>query len=373
MIRDDAHWLALTDAFYSAAIEGSDWYEALEGLAEATGSRCGELVGFGSNAVIPFNIMTNIDPEFVHEFEASGGGDPNVNPRVKVGMESPVLRVMAECDFMTPEEHKTNRHYNEFARPWDVPYICLATLEREKDLMIGLAVARSERQGHITPEQRANFAALAAHVRAAVRTQLALEGQGIHLVTGTLEAMSLAAFVCDRTGLVRAHTAAAETVINGGRGLKLRCGYLTAINPFDQKNLDSALLTAALGVAQPGKPLLRSILIRGATTDQPPMVLDIISLPSREYQFGFVPRVLVVVRGPKRSDEEKAQILQFAYGLTAAEADITLRLSRGQSAEAIALARNVTQGTVRAQIKTILGKCGVKKQIELIARLEGLA
>ena len=88
---------------------------------------------------------------------------------------------------MTPEEHATHPHYNEFARPWDIPYICLATLESRKELLIGLAVVRSEREGHITSEQREVFASLAPHVRAAVRMQVALEGNGAVLLKGGLD------------------------------------------------------------------------------------------------------------------------------------------------------------------------------------------
>ena len=82
MLRDDDHWLAVTDAFYSAALSQQGWYQALEGLAHATGSANGELIGLGANAAVPFNIFTNIDPAFVTDFVAAGGGDPALNPRV---------------------------------------------------------------------------------------------------------------------------------------------------------------------------------------------------------------------------------------------------------------------------------------------------
>jgi hypothetical protein len=36
MIRDDEHWGRLTESFYTAAVDGDGWYQALEGLAEAT-------------------------------------------------------------------------------------------------------------------------------------------------------------------------------------------------------------------------------------------------------------------------------------------------------------------------------------------------
>jgi DNA-binding CsgD family transcriptional regulator len=55
--------------------------------------------------------------------------------------------------------------------------------------------------------------------------------------------------------------------------------------------------------------------------------------------------------------------------MTSAETDIALQLSEGKSAEAIAENRGVSVGTVRAQIKALLAKAGLSRQIELVARL----
>ena len=56
-------------------------------------------------------------------------------------------------------------------------------------------------------------------------------------------------------------------------------------------------------------------------------------------------------------------------GFTSAETDIALQLARGQSTEAIAQHRKVAVGTVRAQIKSMLAKLGVSRQVEFVARL----
>src|SRR5689334_20390385 len=188
LVRDDGHWMALTDRFHAAAIDGKGWYPALEGLAEATGSVGGELICLGDDAAIHLNIMTNTCPELLDAFIAGAGGDPSVNPRVKAGMEARPLEVLAESDFITPDEHRRHPHYQEFARPFDIPYICLTTLDRPQNGLIGLAVTRTEKQGHIDAEQRRAFASIAPHVRAAVRTHIALEGHGDALLAGALEA-----------------------------------------------------------------------------------------------------------------------------------------------------------------------------------------
>jgi hypothetical protein len=176
MLKDDEQWLAIADEFYNAAVDPDRWYDALAKLADATGSSSGELITIGHDAALPVHIMTNVDPGILAASDEHRIGDPETNPRVKAGMNAPLLKVIAECDFITPAEHAIHPHYNEFARPWDIPYICLTTLERQDNLLIGLAVVRSERDGHIDSTQRGVFASLAPHVRAAVKMQIALEG-----------------------------------------------------------------------------------------------------------------------------------------------------------------------------------------------------
>lgn len=372
MVRNEEHWLSLADAFQVAGVNGTGWYQALAGLAQATGSRHGQLICIGDDATVPIDILTDIDPTFHDVFVAVGGGDPRINPRVRAGMNAPVLKVLAENDFITPDEYKRDLHYQEFVIPHDVPYICLSTLDRTPGMLTGLAVVRNERQGHISEPERAVFASLAPHVRAAVRTQAALEGNGAALLAGAMEALSMPAFVCDRTGTVKELTPAAEQLATANRGLQLKEGRLRAALANDARELDNAIGAAAIGRARPGAPLMRTVIVRSGEHDLAPLVLDVISLPPQATEFTFMPRVLIVARGSKAATERKAAILQTAYGMTSAESDIALQLCSGKTPEIIAAARKVAVGTVRAQIKALLAKAGAKRQIELVARLNQL-
>jgi DNA-binding CsgD family transcriptional regulator len=369
MLPDDEQWLAIADEFYAAAVDSTRWYGALEMLAAATGSRTGELITIGHDAALPVNLMTNMDPDVHAAASELRIGDPAINPRVRAGMNSRVLQVMAERDFITPEEHAIHPHYEEFARPWDIPYICLATLERQQDLLIGLAVCRSEREGHINDEQRRVFASLAPHVRAAVKMQIALEGNGATLLRGALETLSIPAFVCARSGAVLSFTASAEEILRSGRGLTLRNRFLRASHDDEDKALTDAIQKVARDLPIPGAPAVTTIVVHGKDARSPPLVLDVMPLPSLALEFTAAPRIVVVARGSRGSDSRKAALLQGVYGFTSAETDVALLLARGQSTEHIAQQRKVAAGTVRAQIKSMLAKLGVSRQVELVARL----
>jgi DNA-binding CsgD family transcriptional regulator len=58
--------------------------------------------------------------------------------------------------------------------------------------------------------------------------------------------------------------------------------------------------------------------------------------------------------------------LEQLYGLTRAEAELTVLLAQGKSLEAIALARAVKLDTVRTQLRTVYKKTGTHRQGELV-------
>jgi hypothetical protein len=79
-MTDDEDWLTLADAFHAAALDGEGWYEALAGLAQATGSQHGQLVCMTDRGD-SLNLLTNVDPTLPRAFVDAGGTDPRVNPR----------------------------------------------------------------------------------------------------------------------------------------------------------------------------------------------------------------------------------------------------------------------------------------------------
>src|SRR5690606_20700364 len=173
---------------------------------------------------------------------------------------------------------------------------------------------RSQAQGHITSEERAVFESLAPHVRAAVRMQIALEGNGAALVKGTLETLTVPAFVCDRSGRVLELTTQAEELLRGRSGLSLRSRRLSAALEVDDRVLNDAIALAARGVHKPGAPLSQTVVVRTEHAGSAPLVLDVLPLPSAKLALTPQPKVLIVARGP-RTDTGKAAILQSVYGL----------------------------------------------------------
>lgn len=372
MIQSDEHCLSIVDAFQAAALGEQSWDNALQQLADATGSRSAQLASVQADAGVAFNTITNIDPAIYPRFAET----TSINPRVPVAWQAPLLEVLSDWDFITPQEYARDRYAQEVLAPFDIPYVCITTLERNAQAFVALCVIRSRHEGDISPEQRRLFAVIAPHVRSAVRTHVALQGHGIAVFSQAMEALSISAFVCDGTGRVVTLTQCAEALVRSGCGLHVQAGRLHATEPSENRMLEEAIAAAAAIRERPGAPASRTVIVRSKEKDLAPVVVDIFPCPSRSRSpglTGMAPRrVLVVIRGARDADARRVAVLSGAYGLTPAEAEIAVHLAEGKSPGVIAARRGVAVGTVRAQTKTILAKLGLRRQLELAARINQL-
>ena len=358
---------AVIQAFQTAAVGTGSWTDALAALAALTGSRSGQLIGLGDESAVPFNWVTETSPEHVEEFVQVDGGNPRVNPRVRAGSRSAPLQVLAEADFTDPNE-RLRPDYADFVRRQDIPWICLASLVREPELLIGLAVLRTERQGHIDDARKRLFGLVAPHAEQAVRTQMALQGQGADLVAGAMEALSMAVFVCDAQGRVRAMSPQAEAVLSSGGHLRLRNGQLAAITDADTRMLRLALRSAAFARLQTGPP---TVMVLNDATGVAPLLVEVATLPGDHNAFGLGVAALLIVRNPRNAEGRAARMARALYGLTQAETAVVADLVNGLDPQTIARRSGVSVGTVRTHIRHIFEKAGVRTQGQLISAITG--
>jgi DNA-binding CsgD family transcriptional regulator len=363
---DETEFSSLQGGFAQAGLQRDLWLPALQSLAKATGSSRAELVGYSPQAPV-FNWITDVDLEVVTDFMNLDGANPRVNYRIAASQKAAIEEIVHEAHYAEAIPLLESQAYVDFCERWGMTHGCQTTLVVDRDLLIGMSILRSRAEGETTPAHHELIAALAPHVRAAVRTQGALEGQGDQLVAGAFEAMGAAAFVLDGFGHVRRITPAAEVVAAAGDRLRLAAGRLRGASPREDDALRRHIARAAN--PPPGLPGDGVVALRGEGGGAQPLLLDILPLPREPWTFGFDPRVLVVVRKPARDGARLIELLMETYALTAAEADIAEQLSRGLSREDVARTRGVSLGTVRIQIKAIFRKMEVSREGELVARV----
>lgn len=354
------------DRFAAVAFDPDSWVDALHAMAEATGSARGQLIGLGGPHAVPFNWVTGFPQDALREFVAIDGGNPAINPRVAADVAHPHAEILFETHYDAATACLKSDVYAEFSDRHDIPYGCQTRLLGDNDNMVGLAVLRTRADGRTREADRAAFARIVPHVRAAVRLQLALEGEGARIIAGTLEAMSAAAFLCDEQGRVVDRTPAADALLRDGR---LRLSGRAIASPVDGETARLIhAIRAAAGPADGYPPLPARIILRGYP-GAPPLWAEVSRLPRHRMALGRGACALVIVRGHALDRVRLLGELRRSYDLSAAEADVALRLAGAENREEIAAARHVSLETVRAQIKALFAKMGVNREAELVALL----
>jgi len=359
----------IENAFLAAPFEDDGWNAALRLFARRTGSSRAQLLGLGDDATL-FNFMPDIDPAYQREFMEIEGWRPEVNWRVAAGGRP--MEVLSEAHYDIVRQHSGTDDYEEHVRKWDGVHGCQTVLVEGEGLMVGLAALRSERDGRTAGRDRKLFAAGATYALAAVRMQQAMAQRGTAMTVGAFDAIGVAAFLIDRHGTVAALSAAAEAIVGerADGALCLRRGRLGAGRRDADPMLQTALARALNGAGAEGA--MQQYWIASPRNGAPGILCELFRLPRRQWDFGFDPRVLVVARRAADIPAMRTAPLRDALGLTAAEAEIALRLANGEAREEIAAGRGTSALTLGTQIKSILRKSDVGREAELTALVNRL-
>ncbi|MFJ6024282.1 helix-turn-helix transcriptional regulator [Brevundimonas sp. NPDC092305] len=357
------------DAVQDAGFGERSWLDALTAVADLTGSMGAQLVGFGEDAAVPFNWVMGLPPEAAEEFVLSGGADPRVNSRVRVGMSAPELAVLDETAFSSAEDARLHRDYGRWLERYDLAFGCLSPLLRRDGLLVGMALMRNAAQGNVTADQKRAFAAVAPHARAAVRTQLAVGAQGWRLAFSLIDALSVVVIVCDRHGRILDRSALADDFLSKDTRLLARRGSVSAARDKDSAQLNKAISVAA-SPERLGPPPQRPVILR-TRNGVDPLIVEVHPAPAA-YALRHRGAALLIVRSAPIAEARRASIARDLFGLTAAEAVVAARLAEGLGPQAIAEGLEVGIGTIRTHIRRIYEKCEVNSQIELVALLTRL-
>jgi DNA-binding CsgD family transcriptional regulator len=320
------------------------------------------MMGWNGPNQVPFELTTELSPDDVRRWLEIGGADPEKNPIIKAGASLPVMRDIADPEIIDEEERRRNSVWGEFYNPADVPHICFTPLWSDGHAQLMLCVFSSAKQGPIQANNRRRFRALAKRWRAAAMFSRSIKTEGLVVLRGALDAISIAAIAIDGFGRAVALSAKAETAVRAGHHLRLRNGILSTCSAVGDRMLHGAIRRALL--SQHSAPQVLSV----ESKDRAPILVKIAPLPDDQNDIGFGARALVTI---EELPVKSAFALGRAFGLTKAEAETASMLADALSMEEIASSRQVGLETVRSQAKAVYSKMGVGGQLALIAKLRG--
>lgn len=346
--------------FQKAAIGIATWHEALNAMASYTGSMRGQLVGIGGPQSIPFNYVTYSCDEALNEFIDINGGSPDINPRVTAGMRANQFEIVGDNEYKNVRNVLKNDDYLDYNKKWDMPFGCQTNLLLKDDLLIGLAVLRSERDGSTNEDTINKFAQMIPIAYNAVNLALLLEHQGAHLITGALEKMTIKAVICDNLGKITAITPNAEEFIIKSNIIDINKKKLRLKNLYLQELLNCAFNKTLKSGNE------SQILISNNNYGINPIILSINLLPNNEWNFTISPKFIIKINDGNKLPEISE--LQTIYDLSRIEAEISNLICKGKTRDEIAQIRGVSIDTIRTHLKNIFLKFKVNRESDLIIK-----
>jgi DNA-binding CsgD family transcriptional regulator len=192
-----------------------------------------------------------------------------------------------------------------------------------------------------------------------------LQLERAHMASETLAALGLPALVLNEQGKVLAANSLIETLT----------GYVQW-RAQDRVSLkDKAadkLLRDAMAAIDVAGSAARSFPVRD-TGAEAMMVAHVIPirLSARDI---FVRCAAALILTPVTLPQAPpVELVQSLFGLTPAEARVARSLAGGETIEAIASARGVSQNTIRMQVRGVLEKTGCNRQVDIVALLTAIS
>lgn len=185
------------------------------------------------------------------------------------------------------------------------------------------------------------------------------------------DASSTATFLLTRKGSIVHSNAAADALVSRGSPLAIHNGTLSVTDSASREEFRAILLKAASCTFAPSAPTPTHTISLSRTDSQRPLQLLATPLP-HAHRGSSGADVLLLIADPEAVSSFPDDVLEGLYGLTKAETETANGLLMGYSLQEIASLRRVSLGTVRNQLKSIMGKTAASRQSDLVRLLMAL-
>ena len=263
----------------------------------------------------------------------------------------------------------TTEIYNDFMVPYDVLHGMFGVAQNNALRWASVSLFRGRTHEEFGGSELEAMGFLIAHIQRAFKVHFQFSEMKARIdgVEAGLDILSVAVIFLGATGEVLLMNRRAEECLSSKDGLLFRAGRFSA-----EANAESARLLAMIhgavetgngkGLKAGGTVLISRKLGRP---------LSVTVAPLRGFNAGCSrqPAAVLFLSDPDRNIELPEDLLQRCYGLTQAEARLTMVLLEGRSLKEVADCCGVTHNTAKSQLKTIFLKTQVKRQGELIRLL----
>ena len=356
---------SLVDRIYEAALVPEQWPAVLGTLSALSGGAGGLL--FTSRLD---RIRWTGSPDIYDLFnEFLREGWAAINPRMPrmAALNHPGF--IRDYDCFTPDELDRDPVYTGFYRKRGLGWVLGTMVSVPTGDSLIFSFERSFEKGPVPAEWIAFFDSLRPHLARAALMASRLGLERAQSMASALQMLGLPAGVLASNARITAANPLFETLMPEVAQDRRDRLHLTDVGA--DRLLGEALERIARRLEGAGA-MVSSIPV-AARKARPPLIVHVVPVRGTAHDVFSRVASLVVVTPVDQGAVPGAMVLQGLFDLTPAEARVAAAIGEGRTIEAIAAAGGVSRETVRSQLKGVLAKAGVSRQVDLVRLLAGLA
>ena len=351
--------------FHEAALCPELWRQTLQKTADffkVTGTCLLSWPGAPDGAIWSSSLDEVMEPFFKEGWYAE---NIRLQRAEKFREISPLL---TESDLFTPEELDKLPFNAEFINAHGFRWAAGAFIASVGTTHAALSLERRASEEPFSKHELKALRAFLPHMSQAGQVAIRLAQVHSEGMLSAIENVGCAAVLIDFLGKVQRFNKPAERYI--GSLLQITGGQLTA----PHKESDDALQRLIARLLQPSQiertPELMAVLARPGR--YPVLVYGMPIVRKARDIFQFSKAILVLV-DPDKHLTPPELALQRGFNLTQAEIRLALAMAQGITVSEYADAHNVTIGTARVQLKSVMKKTGTHRQAEFVSLLARLS
>lgn len=361
--EDDGHQSGTVQLIYEAALDFNRWPAVLEQLADDLGASVACLVRHDIATSEGTMVMVRTDPRFARLYSEHYA---RLNVFAQRAGNRPPQTVITDRMVLPKEELFSTEFYDGFMLPQHVHTLMNLYLLSEGTSSTRIALARSPRAGEWDQEHTRRLSSLAPHLHHAARVNRQFEA--VHLSAETafsaLDRLTLGIVIVDDQSHVFFANRAAQEMVAAADGLAIDSAGLSVAHRAQSAVLRRLIAEAATEVGIPGSG-------SGLSAARPSLrrPYSLLVTPLRRSQGWCFPKqsgAVVLIRDPERAPSLSACYLRRRYGLTPAEAAVTMEIMKGGGLGEAAQALSVSLTTARTHLQHVFEKTGTHRQAELV-------
>ncbi|QIL01819.1 helix-turn-helix domain-containing protein [Sphingomonas sinipercae] len=350
-----------THLIYEAVLDDQLFAELPTMIAEATGARsC--VLHWRDSATGAADIAAHSGYFSDEQMENYAANFVEYDLWTEAGMgQGRINKAWNTTDLVTQDEYDSSIFYNEWIRAMgdDTYYCCGSVMETFQGKGI-IGLHRGRAQEDFSASSLNLLDGQVEHLRRmfGIRSRISHLTKRLDLLEAIFESGTGASLVIGSDGRVLAANPAGDSFLSSGRFLRVRNGR---IEPSDAGQRETFERSLAMSF-RPDQPGAAECIL--SDKDGALVIATFTPLTGQSWLQGSL--VTINRTGQRVGRELTAHHLQSMYGLSAAEADVALRLTEGRSLRQISDERRSALGTVRTQMKHILTKLGVSRQADVV-------